>query len=54
MTTDHLTLGAWFTAGLAVVSLASAALTVTLIAGTISIILGLMKLYDRLTRGDWQ
>ena len=43
--------GAYLFAGVAVVSLAQAALWVTLLAGLLSIILGAVKLHDRLRYG---
>lgn len=50
---DHriLDLATLLSAGIAAVSLANAALAVTIIAGVISIICGIVRLYDRLKYG---
>ena len=43
--------GAWAFAGVAAISLSQAALMVTFIAGAISILLGLIRLHDRIRYG---
>ena len=48
---DWTTIGTFVSAGVAVVSLQQAAFVLTIISTLIAIILGIIKLYDRVTYG---